>query len=157
MDNNLKPCPFCGSDAELITKHKALAYFIECSNTMCTASERADTAEEVFTSWNTRPIEDALRAEINALNTLYRNSQDDYAVLSGDRDKLRTEVDQLKGDLLRLTELFEDVVNQACHTPDGLEDYRISAYEDALDYLIEKGRVTDEVHPQWIAKTEEAK
>ena len=129
MSAILKPCPYCGSDAELITKHKALAYFIECANAMCNALMQADTAEEVIAMWNARSEENTLRAEI----------------------------DQLKSEFLKLTQLFEDVVNQACHSADGLEDYSISAFENALDYLTEKGRITEELYPKWIAKTEESK
>lgn len=52
MSEELKPCPFCGSPAELIKK------YVACSSTQCNAYETHIPIDE----WNTRPIEDALRA-----------------------------------------------------------------------------------------------
>ena len=58
MPNELKPCPFCGNQAErtLLGKYtcsvkKCPGYFVECS----------------LKDWNTRPIEDALNARIAEL------------------------------------------------------------------------------------------
>lgn len=65
--NALKPCPFCGREAVLVTKHHYLAYFVECANEQCFASVRGDSELEVLLAWNTRPIEDELQKRIAEL------------------------------------------------------------------------------------------
>lgn len=46
--SELKQCPFCGSEAHIVNDN------VECSFCFVTS----------LTDWNTRPIEDALRAEL---------------------------------------------------------------------------------------------
>lgn len=65
-DNMLKPCPLC----ECTHFYKwydhdvdDFPYSIVCRNGDC-QTEGYATAEEAIAAWNTRPIEDALRAEI---------------------------------------------------------------------------------------------
>jgi len=65
--NALKPCPFCGREAVLVTKHHYLAYFVECANEQCFASVRGDSELEVLLAWNNRQIEDELRKRIAEL------------------------------------------------------------------------------------------
>lgn len=57
MTNELKPCPFCGSSPLVLPGHTG--DLARCSNVGCAA--RGIVPIEV---WNTRPIEDELRAEI---------------------------------------------------------------------------------------------
>lgn len=58
MMEELKPCPFCGSEADTIRDvyNRRLA---KCPDVNCIAFNGWTDAE----GWNTRPIEDALRAE----------------------------------------------------------------------------------------------
>lgn len=59
----LKPCPFCGEDGVLDERS---SYTVECSVCGCCAwipGRNYDGRPD----WNTRPIEDALRAEVAAL------------------------------------------------------------------------------------------
>ena len=53
--NTLKPCPFCGGTKICTEKGINLNYCDKCS------------AESNVEHWNTRPIEDELRAEIERL------------------------------------------------------------------------------------------
>ena len=48
-ENELKPCPFCGSEAELITRQQCLAdaYSVRCKSRVC----RGRTHKLVRTKW----------------------------------------------------------------------------------------------------------
>ena len=61
-----KLCPFCGEMPELFTNP---CYYYQCVKSGCEGQEVSwnDTEEEALKSWNARPIEDALRAEIAEL------------------------------------------------------------------------------------------
>lgn len=79
MSDELKPCPFCGADAEYEGPDDLP--MIGCQ-TGCAVNpavcihtddaENNDPARHVTLAWNTRPIEDALRAEIAALKKVVR-------------------------------------------------------------------------------------
>lgn len=71
--NDLKPCPFCGKPATLVTKHKKLAYFVECESETCSCMAQADEEHEVVKIWNQRPVEDALRTENERLRKLVKS------------------------------------------------------------------------------------
>jgi hypothetical protein len=60
--SELKPCPFCG-------KEQSEKNFFSCDGypQACGCWETTHTGEEACEVWNTRPIEDALRAEIARL------------------------------------------------------------------------------------------
>lgn len=57
MSKELKPCPFCGSEAKLGICD--FAYCTECGK----ATGWKRTTEAAVKEWNTRPIEAALQAE----------------------------------------------------------------------------------------------
>ena len=59
--DKLKPCPFCGSEASITTKHlPEEAWIIECSKHTCPASYMIgwwyDTIDEAIKFWNTRYV-----------------------------------------------------------------------------------------------------
>jgi Lar family restriction alleviation protein len=64
--SELKPCPFCGEMPELSTRP---CYYYQCVKSGCEGQEVSwnNTEEEALKSWNTRPIEDALCAEVAKL------------------------------------------------------------------------------------------
>lgn len=71
MSEELKPCPFCGSPSVTTqARHPSiLPYFVECST--CDArGARREGREAAIAAWNSRPIEDALRDRIDALEWL---------------------------------------------------------------------------------------
>jgi len=63
MNEELKPCPFCGKHnlASFLTDNwGTIVYCIDCyENTSNNCTARADALD-----WNTRPIEDELRVEL---------------------------------------------------------------------------------------------
>jgi hypothetical protein len=76
-ENELKPCPFCGNQAEIKRSwvSRSKEYAIGCSNYECEANncEQDEQGgfnsyfmklEDAIASWNTRPIEDNLRAQL---------------------------------------------------------------------------------------------
>ena len=62
----LKPCPFCGSPAKHNEDKKNEGYwYVDCTECDCNMLEEGwISADEL---WNRRPIEDALRAQVEAL------------------------------------------------------------------------------------------
>ena len=53
MSEELKPCPFCGGDAEITKWHEG--YFVECKKQRCGGTIGAyKTEEEAIEAWNTR-------------------------------------------------------------------------------------------------------
>ena len=64
MTENLKICPFCGSEAEIIGYDDGM-YQCVCQNCKSTQGVFYDFQEEAAFAWNNRPIED-LKDDENA-------------------------------------------------------------------------------------------
>ena len=64
MTENLKICPFCGSEAEIIGYDDGM-YQCVCQNCKSTQGVFYDFPEEAAFAWNNRPIED-LKDDENA-------------------------------------------------------------------------------------------
>ena len=71
MSNELKPCPFCGGkdlEKEVIDGIEGMIYRVSCPHCANTMPMTVDTSmEEAIRIWNTRPAEDALKAELEDL------------------------------------------------------------------------------------------
>ena len=66
MSEELKPCPFCGSEAMI--QHTRKWYFAVCCNPDCETTGLCDLGVSGATEvWNIRPIEDALKDQIAGL------------------------------------------------------------------------------------------
>ena len=95
MSEKLKPCPFCG--------HKDIGAtddgYAVCA--YCEARMDVDTSN---VSWNTRPIEDALRAEVERLNGRFDTAHQVIAHRENECAMLRAEVAALKAELAKYTE-----------------------------------------------------
>jgi hypothetical protein len=68
MTDELKPCPFCGSDNKDIKNIKHRRSDVKCYNCRARGPWRCSTID-----WNHRPIEDALRAENARLREEFEN------------------------------------------------------------------------------------
>ena len=89
--SELKPCPFCGS-ADIRTEPGInLNYCDKCS------------AEANIEHWNTRPIEDALRARIAELEKDLSNKEIEYTDLWDDALALQSRIAELEAEIERLT------------------------------------------------------
>jgi Lar family restriction alleviation protein len=69
MNEILKPCPFCGGDAQYdeLLREDIMIYWVECSECTDTNIDVSSTKEIAAEKWNTRPIEDELNARIAEL------------------------------------------------------------------------------------------
>lgn len=62
----LKPCPFCGATDCSVEADGPMCFYVSCGS--CWASTpRCETPGTAAADWNDRPIEDALRAQLAAL------------------------------------------------------------------------------------------
>ena len=72
MSNELKPCPFCNSKAEMHFDKLAgkTIYMVKCSVRECQCQEMGwhESESKAASAWNSRPIEDKLQSEIDKLN-----------------------------------------------------------------------------------------
>jgi len=116
MSDELKPCPFCGAPAKIYgpNRNNGALYVAWCTNTSsCDAGATGygDTPEEATEQWNTRPVEDALRAEnvilLNALRVERANTaaaiqgmSERFAVLDDATETLRAKWDAIPWDAL---------------------------------------------------------
>ena len=76
--SKLKPCPFCGNHANS-KWFKSDDFGIECNTKSCYGIYGFKTEEDAIAQWQSRPIEDTLRAELERL-----------------QEKLHDEMSQLK-------------------------------------------------------------
>ena len=65
----LKKCPFCGEEAEVVKVHRGVAMFpytVVCKSDECSASVGVfkETREEAIEAWNNRPTESDIRASV---------------------------------------------------------------------------------------------
>lgn len=77
--SELKPCPFCGKDAEITPAAECgpNAYMVACSScfacsVVCVAV-KDDVRPMLIDAWNARPIEDALRVKNARLRGALKN------------------------------------------------------------------------------------
>ena len=66
-ETNLKPCPFCGGEAQILRRNDG-KYVCFCRNCGCAQTMFFDSPEEVPEEWNARPIENENDAEIARLH-----------------------------------------------------------------------------------------
>lgn len=96
MTEELKPCPFCGMNTVLGEDDSGLDQYY-CGNPMCHVSVITDSrCDNAWKTWNTRPIEDALRAERDALKSEVERIGKEY----GDLDAINSQTVKMHSDQL---------------------------------------------------------
>ena len=82
--SELKPCPFCGTSVVGI-EYDGLYRWVECGNMDCNAAGKVfafltdvgNADHIVANNWNTRPIEDGLRAELASRDEIIARLKED--------------------------------------------------------------------------------
>ncbi len=65
MENNLKPCPLCGTTERLTVYSGSNGEgIVECKTPHCPMIIKAVSIEEAVEKWNKRPIEDELNEKL---------------------------------------------------------------------------------------------
>ena len=85
--SELKPCPFCGTSVVGI-EYDGLYRWVECGNMDCNAAGKVfafltdvgNADHIVANNWNTRPIEDGLRAELARLTAELAETREQFEV-----------------------------------------------------------------------------
>ena len=91
MPDELKPCPFCASEVGIVAHWRQEgAYAALCLNNACpvhfaTGTAAYSTPERAVECANTRPLEDALRAELNTLREIHQDTLVEVDMLGADR------------------------------------------------------------------------
>ena len=80
---SLSPCPFCGNKTYSITRNieiteegRSIEVGWACGCAICDVHLWGDNQSDTESKWNTRPIEDALRAEIDRLKEELKYTDD---------------------------------------------------------------------------------
>ena len=101
--SDLKPCPFCGASVTLENNqsfknpNSDTLYWIECSKCMAFDFESYTSVNLCISAWNTRPIEDALRKEIEQIMLSHEQATNEAL-------KLQKRVHELESDNRSLVE-----------------------------------------------------
>ena len=97
---DIKPCPFCGIGiATARGRHIGVTWKrYECLNCGALGPEREDINTRPENAWNTRPIEDALRARVEDLEGKLLGTQLDLGYAESKLSDAETDVDALKAE-----------------------------------------------------------
>ena len=120
---DLKPCPFCLSRAEHYS-FNFRKHTVRCSYCLADCGEH-DTPERAAFVWNTRPAEEALKAEVESLKDRlerFRKVLHDVAVMANNDDL--EQIFEKCRDVLRdvyLEEKFQKSFSEILHRADTAE------------------------------------
>lgn len=118
MENDLKPCPFCGQDQKISVSNRGEKHSQKCECGGSWLGLGVNLKEESEEAWNTRPIEDALRARIAELEIDVASLE----YLDGEAEIGASEiVGQLKKASARIAEL--EAAHRWISVGDRLPDY----------------------------------
>jgi len=103
MSEELKACPFCGSEAEHSTNKSTI--FVEqtwawCPNKDCVLRDTEDNDFLYMHSdvWNTRPIEDGLRSQLDAMREHYHQMSHQLAASQAEVERLKGIIRGVEGE-----------------------------------------------------------
>jgi Zn ribbon nucleic-acid-binding protein len=99
MSEELKPCPFCNrtDNLRVLSEGQINAVFgVVCYHCGCQFHCRADSEADAKIAFNTRPIEDALRAEIDQLKHMYATQYGELAAVNKINGELKHQIANLQ-------------------------------------------------------------
>ena len=125
MSDELKPCPFCGKPVELISCFidNKYRYFVShncrlAEHTNCKLTNQIfETSAEAFLDWNARPLEDALRAQL---------------------DEKDAEIARLKEALLDIRDLARTGLPPSWMTEEGWNIEKVGSIAHKADFALNK-------------------
>lgn len=119
--SELKPCPFCGLEAQTYSDGNYTVVYCNCIN--CDPIDWDGVNPEI---WNTRPIEDALRAELEKRTAELHYANTACMEMKRELDRLNAEIKTTDDLLKEATETIGAVI--ACCTYNSNDDAKIGIY-----------------------------
>lgn len=104
--SELKPCPFCGGEAKTRGIGPNQVPYFGCGKCGCWFL--------AVGTWNSRPVEDALRADIEEARKVARDASCDSEYYRGEMDRFRIEAERLREEVTRLRDGLDD--EKTAHT-----------------------------------------
>lgn len=142
--SELKPCPFCGDGVEMVnTKtypngERSPAY-IKCKTCNYHIADYED--EILIHQWNTRPIEDELRAELARRDAVIEQLIFDHKIAVAERERLTAELVE-KGEYEnKLVNPVESMLEEIEKLQSIIDDYR-----EGIAKTLEERCPSDERH-----------
>jgi len=93
--NNLKPCPFCGSERVGYKQYHDTSFYAVTCRSCCTAGSRMTNKDYAIQVWNARPIEDNLQDELKQKHERLRYFENRNTELATENIDLITAEDDL--------------------------------------------------------------
>jgi hypothetical protein len=139
MSDKLKLCPFCGSE-DVKVEYDGIYRWANCQNSECDASTKVfaflvDAGNTEFIAgkvWNTRPIEDALRSAISAVeqeNVGYKSMMQSEALEKLEPGQLiaiihskQDEIEKAESDFALCMEQYDHQQERACNAEASLHE-----------------------------------
>jgi len=140
MSEELKACPFCGSLSvrEGCDTPDAKWHYVECDD--CHATSKADLGVSgAIENWNTRPLEDALRTELDACKSVLADAETQRDMNGAEIDTLRKQLD-IAVEALKEVVLGKAGINLSANS---IRRYDIEIAENALAEIEKIGGVND--------------
>lgn len=141
MQKELKPCPWCGGKepeiyiAYELESTKTKLYNIQCCENNCITSYNLDTEEAVQKAWNTRPIEDELRARVKELEAKLLNEITINHDLKTEKEDLEAWQKEAVPLLVHYRQSFNHQINK-----DVIELEKYKEERDKLETLIKQAK-----------------
>lgn len=95
--SELKPCPFCGEDNLMVLQRSGAGIYgprLQCGTCNTIRLMVADEPSPAIDEWNHRPVEDALRAELEAMKKATDAWMDLAEARQAELTKVRAELER---------------------------------------------------------------